>query len=510
MRARRWLAAGILGGLALASCSSGPTSTEVNDEVINAESVLPEVEAAFAEQIAANLDGQTTTVDGGASCFLSTVSVEEPNGQIYCGPLRTLGNAEGAWFWAGSSAKLTREGIKMEWDASTGFMPVDGEVPSDLRGPSGQEPPPVDSLPEPQAPAYPETDFARLLPETSLDADISWEELPEPLVINTPAATFVINGSAALEQIPATLVGQEAGDRQPGATTSAPPIFVPAEGQTMTVWRVAIEEPVVSGPQDEGWSPPEGTRDASTRLTFPLDGQRIPVISPVEATPFNEGEPGEPFTVSCLDGIPCEPEPARYVLLTSLPDAGTPSLTFSTDGQDQTLDLSTGEVSSEVSSVADDRTGLVSRVSTTWPRREMTILTEEEAQEIDEYFSGEVTYAYAGRVENAYLSPFHKTLGWADAGRAWLVVPVRSNPNEVDGAYGNDRRSDIAQTYTFAVGDDELEAVDATEDNITFDVPVDLSTGEFRYQPTGTLEVRGSPVDYRADEPLTVTITFEE
>lgn len=494
---------------ALAACASGPEATEVNDELLNANEVIVQAEEMFRDHIESNLDGQTTTAEGGTRCFVPSISVDDLDARLFCGPLRELGGAEAVWYASDAHAKLTREGIELSWNPEYGFAPLEEAVP-ELNRPDGEAPVAVADLPEPEAPPYPESNIARLLPESSLDAEVTWEELAEPVTINTPAATFVIEASATLEQIPTSLASSSPGE---GAATDAtpseqaPPFYSVAEGQAVTAWQVAVQEPVITGPPDDSWSPPEGTRDASTRLTVPVGGQRIPVEG--EQDPYTTGA-ASAFAVACTDGVPCTPETSRHVLFMSIDESETPALTFSTDGADQSVDLRDGQLTSTMSAVADARTSLVSRVSTTWPRQEMTVLTEDEAKEIAEYFYGDLTYAFAGQIDSVYLTPFHKTLGWAGEGRAWLVVPVSSDPMEVEGVPDGARSYDMTETYSLVADGETYTITDASESTFTSDVPDTIVSAEFLYRPTGTIEVDGSPVSFQADEALTATITFEE
>lgn len=171
------------------------------------------------------------------------------------------------------------------------------------------------------------------------------------------------------------------------------------------------------------------------------------------------------------------------------------------------MNLQDGAVESSVSTVADERSQLEVQLSTTWPREVLTILSQDEAEELGfDYVYSDVTLTYSGQVRAAYLSPFHWEGGWAEPGRAWLTVPIDSDPQQVNRASSltYDRRA----TYRLTIDGETLQP--AAVGTQTFDVAEDFTTGTFHYRPTGSVEIEGSPVAFEAEESLTVDITFED
>lgn len=485
--------------LMLGACSAQSSTVPLAEQEVaadNVDAVLTDAEALFNQRIVADLPTGTTTLEDGGRCFLSGHEAA-PDADLYCGPVRNLGAEAPTWYSIPMTVKADRESLLLSLDHEERFVSVDTE-PQSLHRPDDLTPPGLADLPEPEAPPFPEANFARLLPEGSLDATVPWEVLEEPAVLHAPAATLRVTAAAQLETLPATLTTSE----------EAAPFYRPADGQTVSAWKLEVLQPIVPGPPKSGWSPRQGARDASARLSVPSGAQRLPVE---ESTSDSYGSiPGETssgtFTVECTDGVPCATQGGRYVLLVSTGEEDG-RLVVSTDGEDQTLSLSDGTIESSVSAVADERSQLETRLSTTWPRQVLTILTQDEADEAGyRYLFSDVTLTYAGQLDSAYLSPFHWEGGWAEPGRAWLSVPVDSDPQQLRQA--SELSYDPGATYTLVIGDEVLGP--AHMGTPVFDVPADFTSGEFRYRPTGSVQVDGSPVAFQAEEPLSVEIEFGE
>lgn len=477
--------------LALGACSSPASSTPLSElEVLEPDAVLAEAESFFQEQVVSALPETATTPEDGGKCFFSgTDPVLAP--VLYCGPVRHLGADVPAWHSVPLTVKAGREEILLSVNAEDGFFEVK-DPPQALNRPDDVQAPELADLPEPDAPPFPDADFARLLTEDSLDTTASWESLDEPPVVNAPAATFRVTARAQLETLPAHLAEAEEQVSH----------YAPAEGQTVTAWKLEVLDSVVPGPPGSGWGGRDGARDASARLSVPSGSQRIPV----EGADSSLWGSSDVFTVECENSVPCDTTTGRYVLLTSTPEGGS-RLIVSTDGQDQILNLDDGSIETSVSSVADERSQLVSQLSTTWPRNDVTILTEEAAEEDGLGSLGsDITLTYAGQLDAAFLSPFHWEGGWAEPGRAWLTVPIENDPQSVTGYL--DMEYDRQATYTLTTGEDVTEVADVG--TFTFDVPADFTQGEFRYRPTGHAVYMDSPFAFEADEGLSIEIAFEE
>lgn len=497
--------AGIALAVVLAGCSGGGGgSTPVGEmEVQNAQDVIDQADAAFADSVIAGLDGTTTSGDD-TRCFFA--GAEASATQIMCGPLRELGSDQGAWYSSPVTRKANRDGIVLSLASADQWS--EGEAGDGLTRPDGAEPADVAALPEPAAPPFPESNIARLLPEDSLDADVAWDELAEPATVHAPSATITATASARLEQIPAALAG---GPEEETAEGSSPaPFYAPADGQSVSVWKVELSASTISGPGAEGWSDSEG-RDASARLAVTSGEQRLPVEGSAQSGLGDGSSEGEAFRVACDDGLPCPENSGRYVLLISASADSDPELIVSTDGADQVLNLASGEIASSVSALAEQRGELTMRASTTWPKETYTILTEDEGEEQDLDIYDDVTLAYAGQVTTVYLSPFERNAGWAEADRAWLIVPIEDDPQDLEWS-ADDLSYDRAKTYTLEVGKETLTPAEGvgSEDTIVFDVPADFTQGTFNYLPTGTVVVDDSPVSFTADETFTLDIAFEE
>lgn len=478
--------------LALGACSShARTEPLAEQEIQDPLGTLEQAEMAFAAQVANSLPATSTTMSGGGQCFFSG-DENRPDPLSYCGPVRHLGVTTPVWHTVPLTVKADRDGRHYSVVEEQGFTAIE-TPPSGLHRPDDVSPAALEDLPEPDVPPFPKTNVALLLPEGSLDADASWETLEAPAVLNAPAATFRVTATAILDTVPSSLADSE----------DPVPYYRPADGQRITAWRLEVLDSVVPGPERNTWFGADGARDASARLSIPSGSQRLPVEDQSLAT---FGSESDTFTIDCTNGVPCDTRTGRYVLFVSTSDEQD-YLTVSTDGQDQTLNLGDGAIESSVSTVADERPQLETRLSTTWPREVLTILTQDEADELGyDYVYSDVTLTYAGQLNSAYLSPFHWEGGWAEPGRAWLSIPIDSDPQQVSQA--RNLVYDRGATYTLSVGGETLQP--AGVGTQTFDVPDDFTTGTFRYRPTGSVEASESPVAFEAEEGLTVEIAFEE
>ncbi|OLT40238.1 hypothetical protein BJF86_05415 [Serinicoccus sp. CNJ-927] len=328
---------------------------------------------------------------------------------------------------------------------------------------------------------------------------MTWEPL-EGVSIHAPAATFEITGTAELDEVPASLAYDGAADED--AAVSSSPFYVPAEGQRVTAWQLEISPSVVPGFEPVGWGGPE-TRDATARLSVSSGAQRLP-IEPHEDTQ-------DPLGASCTAGLPCSHiTPGRYVMVTSVAKEGPQELIVSTDGEDQVLDLQSGEVTSSASLLAEQRSDLELQTSTTWPREVYTILTEAEADEQGYRWTySDVELTYAGSVNSVLLVPYDEHLGWAQEGRAWLSVQITDDPRRLQ--QGSELQYDRGRTFQLMVGDESLTPVgdEAMTDYLVFDVPSDFTAGEFRYRPTGSFVLDDSPLEFQAENSFTLEILFE-
>lgn len=478
--------------VALGACSSSTGTTPLAEqEVVSPLATLQEAEIIFAAQVANALPVASTTPAGGGHCFFSG-DEDRPDAISYCGPVRHLGVAEPIWHSVPLEIAATREGLLYSLTEEPQFTAVEAPPPK-LHRPDGVLPAALEDLPEPDVPPFPMANVALLLAEGSLDADAAWEALEAPVVLNAPAATFRITATASLDTLPATLVDSE----------EPVPYYRPADGQRVTAWKLEVLDSIVPGPERRNLFVSGDARDASARLSVPSGSQRLPVENQSSAM---LGSGSGSFTVDCTGGVPCDTRTGRYVLFISTADEQD-RLTVSTDGQDQTLNLRDGVIESSVSTVADERSQLEVQLSTTWPREVLTIMSQDEAEELGyDYVYSDVTLTYAGQLRSAYLSPFHWEGGWAEPGRAWLSVPIDSDPQQVNRA--SDLTYDRGATYTLVVDGETLQPAEVGTQ--TFRVTDDFTAGTFIYRPTGSVEISGSPVAFEAEESLTVEIAFEE
>lgn len=495
--------------LMVAGCSGGDSRAQ-DLGVANADEFIAELDADFDSSIVSQFDETVSASEGTERCFLSGTEKLNPN--AFCGPLRVLGSDEGLWYAAAITQKEGADGVVLS-RASVGWM--ESAAGLELHRPDGIEPADVTALAEPTAPRMEEQNFARLLPEGDLDAVVDWEEIEE-VTLRAPATDLSVTATAELNQIPSELITPSSGDdgdpeEGTGEAWGSPSYYRPADGQRVTAWKVSLSEPTISGPATTGWRVAEAM-DASARLSVTSGTQKLPVEAVVDQQGWGTAAQEEDaFTVSCPDGVPCLGTSERYVLLINA-DADTPAeLIVSTGGEDQKVNLDEGTVSSSVSSVANSRSTLSLSTSEVWPAQTHTIMSEEELDEMEGMYANEdLALTYAGSIPAVYLMPFERTEGWAPEGRAWLIIRIEDDPQNVSS--GQDLEYDWASTYTLTVGDDTLTPAAGAESRIIFDVPEDFSAGTFTYRPTGkvTLNYLESPVSFAVESGNELKIEFEE
>lgn len=491
--------------LLLAGCSGGDSVAQ-DLGVANAEEFITELDADFDSSIVSQLDETKTASEETERCFLSGTEKLNPN--VFCGPLRVLGSDEGLWYAAPITQKEGEDGVVLsrapaEW--------LESSVGPDLHRPDGIEPADVTVLAEPTAPTMEEQNFARLLPEGDLDAVVEWEEMEE-LTVRAPATDLSVTGGAELDQIPGELVAslERSPEEEAAVMGELPNHYRPADGQRVTAWKVSLNEPTISGPMTSGYRVAEPL-DASARLSVTSGTQKLPVEDVGDQQGWGASQEEGAFTINCSDGVPCSGASERYVLLISAAADNPAELIVSTGGEDQKINLDAGKLSSAVSTVADSRSTLTLNTSEVWPAQTHTITSEEELNEMEGmYANDDLTLTYAGSIPAVYLVPFERTEGWAQEGRAWLVIRIEDDPQDV--TEGQDLEYDRAKTYTLVTGDETLTPAAGADSRIIFDVPDDFSAGTFTYRPTGkvNLNLLDSPVPFAVESGNELEIEFEE
>jgi hypothetical protein len=483
---RRSVAVLLAGGLLLATagCSGGISTNgvQVDDPGQPLEVALSKLKDDNREGIQNN----SITVSDATDCFYTkpAADAEDVTDQVACGPIRRLGKPD-AQSW---------DTYRLEF-----AQPTDGPATATVRdvveqavavdpallvAPDGDlEPAAVDEVPAPQAPPTTVSNLAITL--DSADGIGSFEPMAEPAKLITPAATVTVTEFAEPTFVPKILV--EGQDEPVGEA----PYYKPAPGQKVYAYKIKISAspesvvPAGTGPASKRIS------DLSTLLNFGIaDGTTIDIVDQAGVT----GSEAESASVSlgCAGGsgldasgpFPCDAAQQReFVVLLTAPATGAPSLVATVDGAEQSVDLTTGELTSDVSQVEYQRTALIRKQD---GRLEAGPATGTDA------LKDQVSASWSMNVDAAALTAFEPSRGWAPAGKAWLVVATSDFAEHGDyGDFVDDRVQSLTLTLDGAalkphgVTHHEVSGTYAQDAKFVFEVPETVSTATLSFRPTG-------------------------
>ena len=367
-----------------------------------------------------------------------------------CGPVRPFGARDGEVWWP-----LTYK-VKRDSDGAQLAQPEVADRPAKrppgkLSRPDGDDPPgDADKLAAPQAPPGP----AGLV--TTDVSEVGFVEAKRPangkLIGPTYAITVVEAGQAAYVQQRAS------GDPEPVG---------PAPGETLYAAKLSFanaNEP----PDNDVYSSEYRNRSLTTTYTLILGETRKDVTS-------RFGRSGE------------------RTLVVSAPTGVEPRLEAQVDGQGQAISLATGE-----------------RVTTTAKAYYRANPSYSVNQQYNERLTvGEHNFTATLTVATATVTPFSAKLGWAPAGRAWLVVLLKDT--EVREAnYRSTSRTLLGdRSYKLATGGAAHQLKLALDGVLVFDVPEDLTAADltvsYTFSFTSSYEPRaGTAVFPARTYPVTI------
>lgn len=357
--------------------------------------------------------------------------------------------------------------------------------------------------PTPEGPESPVSDLALIAAADSVHLDADFNQLDEPYRLITPAAVVTVTASAELDTVPDVLVaaaGEADGSGDDGDALR------PADGQAVRAWQITVGPPpeIAPPPRNTGIATGQG-RDATTSLFVDVGG-----ILDLVGDLSTSAEPATYVDIYC-ESVQCPAiGPVEYVLLTSGPSGESAGLIAHVGETEQRLSLEDGSLDTGVSTVAYSRESLTQQVSTTWEDKTLAIRTEDQvlADQPNWCCYGDVTFTYGGGVEQVYLSPFDFALGWAPAGKAWLVVPVNSGPRPDDSVYVS--TLDLTKSWTLTVGETSIPSEPPGEySNVAvFQVDDTFTEGTFAYSPVGVVDAGEMEYPIPPTDPLTAQISF--
>ena len=487
----------VLAASAMTACGSSAFSGGTGD---NARALLDQADAAFTDRLADEVDAGAATVSEASRCFMQEDDSEAGVApHVFCGPARSITDSAGEPVWYGRPMSITDDGDAVSFDlADTAFDTVEVDLDT-LIHPDGVEPAGGTDLPEPQPPRATLRDSAVLTSTSAEFIGADFEPFDEPRRLITPSAVLSVHGVAHPELLPEALVGGEATVQRP------------AEGQVVTAMQVSVDPatPRLDYEVDD-------SIDTSVDLVVGAGQRSIPVL-----TPDGDGGDADGPTLECA-GPECHASREYVVVVTA--DTAEVALTAVVDERAQTLDLDSGEITSDVSQVAYHRDTLHVETNIRWDTVTHVVRSREqlEAELGDaippDFAPGGATYEYGGSVTDVYLTAFELAHGWAPAGKAWVVVPIEGDPASASGEWQARVNRETSWTLTTPSGSIRHSGGDAA-DVAVFLVDDDLTSATFVYRPTGTVTekfvneetvtIDEVAYPFTAEQPLEVEITLE-
>lgn len=491
----------------LAGCGGSSVAVQ-GQELKDPEQALTKAEQEWRSGIRSVTDDDTATVSKDSRCYFRETGEDEVGNHIYCGPIRRLGvPTDHAWDVLSFKVAVSQEGegtVRLA-GATKRHQAVDLD---NLFRPGGEDPVEAASLDKPKAPRASVSDFAAMVAAGELDLKAKFTAFEDEPKLITPSAAITVTAKADLSVLPKSVASLSSGanGKKKGAS-----YFRPAAGQHVTAWRVTIgpgpDKPEANLSEDSWGSDTEGARDASTTFAVRAGGQRLVVHG---ASPESDGSfygsdsEQESFAISC-EVLPCSGSGTNQYTLIASTSADESSLVVTVDGADQTLSLSDGERSSEVSTVEYSRRRVTQQVSTTWPTETVTV-------SFGEYDENELKYG--GQIDSVYLTAFDFRSGWAPKGKAWLEIPMQNDPaaERYSDDWSLDSNSWKLKTEDKTYTPKRNAGADGT---VVFLVPDDFTAGTFVYRPTGA--AKGYDDDFNdvtkpftAKKPLKLKISLPE
>lgn len=403
---------GLLLGLLFAVSSSGGPSIE-NDEgkIVNAEDFLRAAEREWRSSLPT--DG--VKIADGAGCFFVLDDDDLITGQIACGGARRIGAADGK-VWDVATFSVEENDGDQEAEALTFTESGVARPGGQLVNADGDEA--AEELDEVKAPPLPSAEAGAVLPTVPADIALTDEKSPgDAGKVITPGGVVTIGGVASAASY--TITGDD-------GTVEA---YQPADGEEFRVVSYSFA-------RDENL---EGLPPAVT-LGIESGGQVKEVID-LSSSDVSDGEP------RVLVSVPAD-DPEATLLVSSA-------------GHDQHVDLATGERKPDP--VADTYYRKVTRQDVAKslrykaqpftvdgsPGRRMSVTIDVDAVDLTPYVPEEFG-----------------NQGWADDGKAWLVVhyAAKSSSNWTFAYLTNEVHTWVVRDGKKALGQVKVQPTDGHSD----------------------------------------------
>lgn len=519
MQTRRRSAAALLAGgllLVTAGCSGNITTAGV--EVVDPGAALETALTKLKEDNREGIQNNSITVSSATDCFYLKPGpeAEDVTDRVACGPIRRLGKPD-AQSWDTYAVTFGRN-AEGEATAKVGDVAEQGVAvdTSLLIGPSrDDEPAPVDEVPAPQAPPTTVSDLAVTVDPAAAGQDPEspgglgdFRPLDEPAKLITPAATVEVTEAAEPEFVPKALLD---GQDEP---VGEAPYYRPSTGQKVFAYKIKIspslerDVPAGTGPASDR------TAELNTELSFKTArGKRIVITDRAGVT--DSADSAKTVTLGCAGGsgldasgaFPCDPaEEREFVVLMSAEATGAPSLVATVDGEPQAVDLTTGELSSDVSQVEYRRKKLT---------KELDGELESGPATGTNALKDKVEASWSMDVDGAALTAFEPSRGWAPAGKAWLVISTSDFAEQGDASsFDDDRVKSLTLTVDGAalrphgVSHDDVSGPYADEAAFVFEVPDTITEATLDFRPTGTFTGGEKDTPFTVAKPASYDFTL--
>ena len=547
----------------IAATGCSPKIQTGGHEIADPDQPLAAALAQLKQDNDAGIQNNSITVSSDTNCFYlkPSVDAEEISSSVACGPIRRLGQPD-TRVW--DTYRLSF-GQPTDGKVSANVGPVSATAvaidPKRLVSPDDTEPGVASDLPAPTAPQTSVADRAIALPDNSV-AGLKFADPAQKTTLNTPTARLSVTGIAQPTTVPHELV---AGTDDPAGDAA---YYRPAEGQRLYAIRVKVSDPVEKSAVAATAAPDAKAVSLTTALGIGIaDGKTLSIVDGTDPDTEPSDASGK-LSISCQDGgeqaYPCRPGKSEFVILMSVPSGSAPTLAATVDKHQQSVDPQTGKLGSDVSQIEYDRSDLNTKVDKTLKVPSYTARvsvtkevpadgdhsTTDDAKAGDtttgddtsdatsdskhdskgaDSQSGETTTktvtaarkaSWSMEVGAADLSAFDPALGWAPAGKAWLVVQT-SAYRKVDpaGAFTDRRAGSVTLTADGAsysptgLTDQDFTGNDpaATDSvNWAFLVPDDLTSADFTFQPTGVVSAKDTTGSFTVDDPAVAKINFKK
>lgn len=548
MRAWRRSAAALVGvGVVLAAAAGcAPKVASTGQKIADPSQPLQTALAKLKQDNYAGIQNNSITISSGTECFYSKADKDAKgvSDQAVCGPIRRLGLSQAqVWDRYQLTFKSNSDG---DADVTVGKHTAQGVAvdTSLLVSPTGDKPASAADLPAPQAPQTSVVNRAVAVADNATPQGLTFTPPSKPIKLITPAATISVTGIAQPAHVPEALV---LGQKDPAGQAA---YYLPALGQKLYAYQVQISRsPNASLPVSTSGST-SGT-DLTTALKLKAGGKDVP-ISDQTGSSGASATLSVPCAATGAVAYPCKPRTTKITILATVPSNGSVALAATAAGGNQSVDLGTAAVTSDVSTVEYGRPSLTSKINkqlrtdpyqtnvqlpaaptsqtTTDPKptdpkstdpgssdpKSSDAKSSDPKAPNDQQSSKPKSVAAQARwsmkINSISLTGYDPSLGWAPSGQAWLIMSTSNYGHSEEGAtFTTDRAASLSVTAGNTTNpvkrptDADL-AGDPSSVNWAFAVPADATTATVEFKPTGTVSADGVTSDFTSDQTATLEL----